>query len=955
MSARIQQIYIALFGRPADPTGLAYWNQVTNNGADLSQMLATLASLPEYTSRFNGLNTVQQVNSIFNALFGRDADLAGLTYFAGQIQAGNLTLSTLAVNILDGAQGTDAQIVANKVTAATNFTAALDTGAEILAYSGNAGITAGTSFLNGITTDATSIPNATATAAAITTLTQSNSGGTPGQTFTLTTGTDNVTGTANNDTIAGLVSATAGQSTLSSSDVIAGGSGTDTLEITVDVGVGLNSVPVASVSGIENISIRNVSGNNQTIDGSNFTGETAFIIDRSTSAVVVNNIGTADVTIKGNSGVDVGDATLTVGGTTSVTDAFTLNVDGGTTDGAASNFYVNDTLADWTAATINSTGAANTLDDVNLSGLQADATTHTITGLTIAAASNLTINTLTGFAANATITVTGAGRVDLDANALPTNVDTIEASGSTGGVRVALDTETDTKFTGGSGEDWVTAGNVAYVAANTAAINGGAGTADRLVVGNGNALSSSASGAKFTNFEVLEVNTNATIDLDNIAGITSLVVDNATGVDLNDVSAAQAGAVTVQQSVAVGSVIDIAVKGAATVGQLDTLKITVDDGASTTGNVSLGVLTSAAVESLEVTANENTFITGLTSMADVTSVTVAGSKAVNLTTGALASNINTAVNASSATGVFTFDADASTANGFAVTGGSGNDVFAMSDNDLADRVIGGDGDDIIYANGAVNEIQQITFSAATGGVASAITITIGGVTVTTGVLANNAANTVVGAAALAALQANAELNALGYSFAAGGTADIVVATAPASAGDIAAATFNVGTLTMVAPAVGGGATVNGGTSEDNVAADVLTGGAGNDTFFVGEGGALTVIDTITDLNLGDNTAGGTVDLLSFGGIGAATAEAVVSLSTAQQAAVTAAADFATGVNLVFGTAGVLGNVSQFTYGTDTYIAVNGDGNGTYNAGADIVIKVTGVTGTLDVNDFVFTV
>lgn len=771
----------------------------------------------------------------------------------------------------------------------------------------------------------------------------------------LTAGTDNVAGTSGNDTIVGLVSATAALTTLSSVDVIAGGSGTDTLDITVDTGVAANTVPVPTVSGVENISIRNVSGNQQTIDGNNFTGETTFIVDRSTSAVVVDNIGTADVTIKGNGAVDVGDVTLTVG-TTSVTDAFTLNVDGGTKDGTASNFYVNDTDADWTTATINSTGAANTLDDVNLSGTQADATTHTITGLTIAATTDLTINTLTGFAANATITVTGAGKVDLDANALPVNVDTINASGSTGGVRVALDTETDTKFTGGSGEDWVTAGNVAYVAANTAASDGGAGTADRLLVGNANALSTAASGAKFTNFEVLEVNTNATIDLDNIAGITSLVVDNATGVDLNDVSATQAGAVTVQQSVAIGSAIDIAIKGAATVGQLDTLKVTTDDGVATTSNVSLGALTSAKVESLEVTANENTFITSLTNMADVTSVKVAGAKTVNLTTGALAVNINTAVDASNATGVFTFDADASTTNGFAVTGGSGNDVFAMSDDDVADRVIGGAGDDVIYANGAVNEVQTILYTAETGAVAGVTTTTVAGVVVTSNYAASATAGA-VGTAAFAALSANAELIRLGYSFADNTTGTVTI-TAPASAGNIATSTVSFAGGTHVAATVtadGTGASVVGGTSVDNVAADVLTGGDGKDTFFVGEGGALTVIDTITDLNLGDNTAGGTVDLLSFGGIGAATAEAVITLTSAQQETVTAAATFAAAVTAALAVASTTGNVVKFTYGSDTYIGVQDTNtNVDYTAGEDIVIKVTGVTGTLDVNDFSFT-
>ena len=34
--ATIQGIYVALFGRPADPNGLSYFNGVTKNGADLT-------------------------------------------------------------------------------------------------------------------------------------------------------------------------------------------------------------------------------------------------------------------------------------------------------------------------------------------------------------------------------------------------------------------------------------------------------------------------------------------------------------------------------------------------------------------------------------------------------------------------------------------------------------------------------------------------------------------------------------------------------------------------------------------------------------------------------------------------------------------------------------------------------------------------------------------------------
>ncbi len=51
--ATIQGIYVALFGRPADPTGLTYFNGVTKNGADLTA-IGDLASTAEYKERFAG-------------------------------------------------------------------------------------------------------------------------------------------------------------------------------------------------------------------------------------------------------------------------------------------------------------------------------------------------------------------------------------------------------------------------------------------------------------------------------------------------------------------------------------------------------------------------------------------------------------------------------------------------------------------------------------------------------------------------------------------------------------------------------------------------------------------------------------------------------------------------------------------------------------------------------------
>ncbi len=174
--ATIQGVYVALFGRPADPTGLAYFNGVTKNGADLSG-IGDLASTQEYKDRFAGQSNLAIVNSIYQSLFNRDAESAGLNFFVDALNKGTLNIKNIAIAILDGAQGTDKTIVTNKVTAADNFTKALDTPVEIAAYTGNAAASAGRAFLAPVGAATSSIPSSAATDAAIVALASTATGG----------------------------------------------------------------------------------------------------------------------------------------------------------------------------------------------------------------------------------------------------------------------------------------------------------------------------------------------------------------------------------------------------------------------------------------------------------------------------------------------------------------------------------------------------------------------------------------------------------------------------------------------------------------------------------------------------------------------------------------------------------------------------------------------------------
>ncbi|PWE56384.1 hypothetical protein DEM27_08265 [Metarhizobium album] len=149
--ATIQGIYVALFGRPADPAGLAFFNEATNNGADLTA-IGDLASTTEYQSRFTGMTNEQIINSIYQSLFERDGEAEGVDFYVGELEAGRLNINNIAIAILDGAKNEDLDTVNAKIAAANLFTSHLDQTNEVEAYAGADAAAVGRDYLASIDT-----------------------------------------------------------------------------------------------------------------------------------------------------------------------------------------------------------------------------------------------------------------------------------------------------------------------------------------------------------------------------------------------------------------------------------------------------------------------------------------------------------------------------------------------------------------------------------------------------------------------------------------------------------------------------------------------------------------------------------------------------------------------------------------------------------------------------------
>ena len=96
-STELQELYIAYFGRAADPTGLDYW---TESGTTAASFAASMHAQAEFSDVYGSLSVESQVNQIYKNLFNRAADVTGLTYWTQQINLGNLQLAEIAVHLI---------------------------------------------------------------------------------------------------------------------------------------------------------------------------------------------------------------------------------------------------------------------------------------------------------------------------------------------------------------------------------------------------------------------------------------------------------------------------------------------------------------------------------------------------------------------------------------------------------------------------------------------------------------------------------------------------------------------------------------------------------------------------------------------------------------------------------------------------------------------------------------
>lgn len=767
--------------------------------------------------------------------------------------------------------------------------------------------------------------------------------------ITLTTGTDNLTGTSGNDTFT--AGEAAGAATMTVGDQINGGAGNDTL----------NWIQTAAVTGVPTgVALTSVETVNVTSGGAITLNTTAGFAD--TTALNTNTSGAAQ--------------TITAAATHNLVATAALQAANNTAFNGGNNVTVNATGVTSGTTTVGATTAAAGDVAVNVT----NSTGATTTGA-IAVTGGKTV-TVTSKAANAVNTTVVQSAVTVTGNASTTDVTVNQDATATAAATVVGKTAGAVTINDVNAASGTAAGTIATVTLNSygnSAIDSSAlatvnlsGTGGTLGIGRG-ALTATPT-ANTLNLNVNGLTAGAITDLEAAAddGFTTInLASTGTASTIADLVAADATALNISGDAKVTLT-------AQTMAGVKTITVT------NTGGASLGT----------ALANDVLFVGG--AGADAISIG-ATTKAINMGAG------NDVVTLSSAT----------LGSGGTLNGGDGKDTLVANTNGssfIADPAFGGF--EVLRVAGAAaqgahnaNGFTELEIGATAGAssftnVAANVGLTVldgptGGTTVTLANATGTAdsfnltlksdANLTAGSVTLAGVETVNITNTDSLTTATSGintntlalvatAAKSVVVTGNAglnltNTGNAAITSFDASGVTGAAAdaaalavtfvsantTVGEAVTIKGGSGNDSLTgsatandsifgndgadtlvytggADVFTGGAGADTFDVNAVGTKTAFLTIADAAKTDK-----IDFVdvSTGTVADATLGAKVTLgaaATLDQYLDAAAA----------GNGGTNALVTWFQFGSDTYVVLDNSAGATFLSGTDAVVKLTGV-------------
>jgi len=734
-STQIQELYVAYFGRAADPAGLDYW---VSAGVSQAYFASVMHAQAEFQDAYGSSSTENQVNQIYKNLFNREADADGLSYWTNQINNGVLKVAEIATHLIWAAKnnsGSSADLTAlnNRSAAAVAYTAEVKAStAAMTAYqplstspwSSGVNIQEAQDYL--LTINGTTAHTAAGVTASVDVI---EANGTPAaaQAFVLTTSADTFTGGNGNDTFNGVANQI-------DNDTFNGGRGTDTLTFTVSA---LDNNSSFTSTLIENIKIRATGV--ATIDFGDVTGTDSLEVNRTTSNLTLENIREIDpitldrlddganaiFTYKSQVIEGTSDAiTITLENSANRDDANAatgvVRVDGIETVNLVSisspQYDRDDATENGNQIILDNAGSGTATEVVNISGAG---------DLTLTATDALTINNsasgevdLTGTVAT-TYTHTGTGLLRITTGV----ADSTTTASGTGALNFTDSVAGDTTVTGSSGDDTF---NFLAALDTDDVIVGGTGTDTLTITGDSVTVTAGSTGElSVSGVEVLHIDTddaNTNLDFDNFSNpsqITHVEIDgDAAAVTSSDavvLTDTQATTFTINNdnTAAGDNLVSVTVDLKTQTGtQAITVNLNqIQDGTATFNDafqLTTG-LTANGVETITINADaiytdDDTTTAGTGNAADditiatltsstISTLNVAGDADLTITA-ALDSDLDT-LNASSSTGdnTFTLSAGAQT-----ITGGSGIDTINFGTSyTTADSFDGGAGDDVMTA------------------------------------------------------------------------------------------------------------------------------------------------------------------------------------------------------------------------------------------------------------------
>ncbi|MFA5427003.1 MAG: hypothetical protein WC279_02200 [Sulfurimonas sp.] len=701
----------------------------------------------------------------------------------------------------------------------------------------------------------------------------------------MTTGTETVTGTANNDTINGVISALSSAKTFDATDIIDGAAGTDTLNISIN-SAHTGMTGTGAVANVETIALTNGGTVSRNFDATGVTGATKYVIDATTGLVTLSDLdSTPEVSLSNYTSTGAFSTAFATGTAelTGTTDAMTFTISGlGTSDNASTTANEQKVV----------TATLNDIETVNV---------------------NATGNNVVAFGGTDMTTLNIAGSGDVNVTAVATSTTSVDAASSTGDITLNATAITAaatlTSVSTGSGNDSVTVDEVDGTANMT--LNGGAGADTLTLNSNGGTVQYAMTG-----FETLALGTIGT------AGLTM------SGTNTEDLT-------TVSTNVNVAQAVSLVNMGAG--------DLTVNSKGATVNAGSIAAAHTGAT-TLNYTADAAS-VTAKTVQAPLADFTLSGTSDVTVNVGAYIDNSGSDITAAAATSVTVNVASgkdsAATPAELTIFGSTLTAAEATSVTVVADGKIGVTGD---YAQVVA---AKATSASITSNSKNGVFLDIDAALVETLTIDSNGATTLTGSTLSGVQVANITVDDGAYTgvaladlssltIAGSGVTSTTAGTTASSANTGALGGDNAYALTVNASGLKGGlvtGAINTGAGYDiTVDASDVTG-----LVTLGTIGATTTGNNVTVTTVGTD---GAVDLDTVAATGAVT--------ITNSSASTFDVGNVTGASVSIDTSNTTGNKTIAAVTSTGALTLTNTGTGTYTQTGAISAGITGdVTINLD--------